>query len=227
MKLRNAVIYRYKDFAPFLAAMVVFSVLQYVLTANGSFLLADFVLIIAKCIFFFAFGIMSFKKPYKYLLQNGYKNSGIYESFILFVPSTLIFSVIISTASYFIRSQNDYFTLIFADGNLGLAKSDMATFLIFKIITCATVFALSLISGYICAMILYKFNSKILNFFGCLVGAAIIAGVVFLLVYAQDNNILSAYFIPAIVMILIPLTVIFASLGYFLCTRIELERSRS
>lgn len=227
MKLRNAVIYRYKDFAPFLAAMVVFSVLQYVLTANGSFLLADFALAIAKCIFFFAFGIMSFKRPYKYLLQNGYKNSGIYESFILFVPSTLIFSVIISTVSYFVRTQNDYFTLIFADGNLGLAKSDMATFLIFKIITCATVFALSLISGYICAMILYKFNSKILNFFGCLVGAAIIAGVNILVVYGEDNGILSAYFIPAIVMILIPLTVIFASLGYFLCTRIELERSRS
>ncbi len=226
MKLRNAVIYRYKSFAPLLAAMVVFSVLQYIFTANGSFLLADFALIIAKCIFFLAIGIMSFKKPYKFLLQNGYKNSGIYESFILFVPSTLIFSVIISTVSYFVRAQNDYFTLIFADGNPGLAKSDMTTFLIFKIITCATVFALSLILGYICAMMLYKFNSKILNFLGCLAGAAIIAGVILLVVYAQDNGILSAYFIPAIVMILIPLTVIFASLGYFLCTRIELERSR-
>ncbi len=226
MKLRNAVIYRYKSFAPLLAAIIVFSVLLYVLTADKTFPLADFALAVAKCIFFFAFGIMSFKKPYKYLLQNGYKNLGIYESFILFVPSTLIFSVITSTVSHFVRSQNDYFTLIFADGNLGLAKSDMTTFLIFKIITCATVFALSLILGYICAMLLYKFSSKILNFLSYLVGAAIIAGVVLLVAYGESNGFLSAYSIPAIVMILIPLTVIFASLGYFLCTRIELERSR-
>lgn len=227
MKLRNAVIYRYKSFAPLLAALVVFSVLQYVLISDQTAPLADFALAIAKGIFFFAFGIMSFKKPYKYLLQNGYKNTGIYDSFILFVPSTLVFSVIINTVSYFVRSQNDYFTQIFADGNLGLAKSDMKTFLIFKIITCAAVLSLSLILGYIYAMLFYKFNSKIRNFLGYLACAAIFAGVVLLWIYGESEGLVSAYFIPAIVMILIPLTIIFASLGYFLCTRIELERSRS
>lgn len=223
MKLRNAVIYRYKYFAPLLAALVVF---QYVFMSVGEFYFMDFVFFAVKCIFFFAFGIMSFKKPYKYLLQNGYKNAGIYESFILFVPSTLIFSLIINIISYFVRFQNDFFTQFFAC-DLGLAKSDMTTFLIFKIISCAAVFALSLISGYIFAMVLYKFNSKTLNFLGCLTGAAIIAGMILLMVYGVNEGFFSAYFIPAVVMILIPLTVIFASLGYFLCTRIELERSRS
>lgn len=227
MKLRNAVIYRYKSFAPFLAAVVVFSVLQYVLTKEQNVPMVDFALAIAKCIFFFVFGIKSFKTPYKFLTQNGYKNTGIYESFIWFVPSTLIVSVIINVVSYLVKSQNDYFTQIFADGNLGLAKSDMKTFLIFKIITCAAVLSLSLILGYIYAMLFYKFNSKILNFLGYLACAAIFAGVILLWIYGESEGLVSAYFIPAIVMILIPLTIIFASLGYFLCTRIELERSRS
>ncbi len=227
MKLRNAVIYRYKYFAPLLAALVVFSVFQYVFMSVGEFYFMDFLFFAVKCVFFFAFGIMSFKKPYKYLLQNGYKNTGIYESFILFVPSTLIFSAIINTISYFIRYQNDFFTQLFSDGNLGLAKSDMTTFLIFKIISCAAVFAMSLILGYICAMALYKFNNKIFNFLGCLAGVVMIAGLGSLVVYGESKGIFASYFIPAIVMILIPLTVIFASLGYFLCTRIELERSRS
>lgn len=227
MKLRNAVAYRYKSLAPFLAVVVVFSVLQYVLTRGECVAMADFVLAIAKCIFFFVFGIMSFKTAYKFLLQNGYKNAGIYESFIWFVPSTLIVSVIINTVSYFVKSQNDYFTQFFADGNLGMAKADMKTFLIFKIITCATVFALSMISGYICAMMLYKLNSKLFNFLIVLTGAVIIAGLVAFTVYAGYIGLLSEYFIPAIIMILIPLTVIIASLGYFLSECIELERSRS
>lgn len=227
MKLRNAVIYRYKYFAPLLAALAVFSALQYVLTAGGEASLVDFVLAAAKCIFFFAFGIMSFKKPYKYLLQNGYKNAGIYESFILFVPSTLIFSAVINIASYFAGSRNADFSDIFSHADYGVAKSDTAVLLIFKIIACAAVFALPLILGYICAMFFYKFNGKIIKFLGCLLGAAIIAGTVLLVIYAADNGYLCVHLIPAFVMILMSLTVIFASLGYFLCTRIELERSRS
>lgn len=143
------------------------------------------------------------------------------------MPSTLIFSAVINIASYFAKSRNADFSEIFLHSDYGVAKSATAVLLIFKIIACAAVFTLSLILGYVCAMFFYKFNSKIIKFLGCLAGTAIIAGAVLLVIYAADNGYLSVQFIPAIVMILIPLTVIFASLGYFLCTRIELERSRS
>lgn len=225
MKLRNAVMYRYKEFTPFLGVIIAFSVLQYVLTVNQG-PLADFILAFAKCLLFFAMGMKSFKEPYKYLLQNGYKNLGIYYSFLLFVPSTLIVSAIINIASYFIRSQNDYFTQIFADTNLGLAESDMKTFLVFKIISCAAVFSLSLIFGYFCSMLFYKFNSKMFRFIGFLGVAAIFTGVIVLMLYCESECLLSAYYIPAFVMLFIPVTVIIATLGYLFCKQIELERSR-
>lgn len=224
MKLKNAVAYRYKCLAPFLAALVVFSVLQYVFTKEQNVPTVDFAFAIAKCIFFFVFGIKSFKAPYKYLIQNGYKNTGIYESFIWFVPSTLIVSVIINIASYLVKSQNDYFTQIFADGNLGLV--DMKTFLVFKIITCFSTFALSLVSGYVCAMMLYRLDGKLFKFFSILLGAVMVVILVLFTIFADSIGLLRAHFIPAITMLLIPLTVIFISLGYLLSTRIELERSR-
>lgn len=225
MKLRNAVIYRYKSFAPFLVAVVVFSVLQYVLTKEQNVPTVDFALAIAKCIFFFAFGIKSFKTPYKYLIQNGYKNTGIYESFIWFMPSTLIVSVIINVVSYWVKSQNDYFTQIFADSNFGLV--DMKAFLVFKIITCFATFALSLVFGYVCAMMLYRLDGKLFKFFSILLGAVMVVILVLFTIFADSIGLLRAHFIPAITMLLIPLTVIFISLGYLLSTRIELERSRS
>lgn len=226
MKLKNAVTYRYKSFAPFLAAVVVFSVLQYVFTRGQDVSVVDFALAIAKCVFFFAFGIKSFKSPYKYLTQNGYKNTGIYESFIWFVPSTLIVSVIINVVSYLVKSQNDYFTQTFVC-NLGFAKADMKTFLVFKIITSTATFALSLVFGYVCAMMLYRLDGKLFKFFSILLGAAMAVILVLFTLFAEYMGILSAHFIPAIIMLLIPLTVIFISLGYLLSARIELERSRS
>lgn len=228
MKLRHAAAYRYKTLAPFLAAVVVFSIIQYVFTKPFTEITtADALLSMAKCVFFFVFGIMSFKRPYKYLLQNGYKNAGIYESFLLVLPSIFIVSVIINIASYLIKSQNDYFTQIFAEGRAEFANSDMKVFLIYKIIVCTSVFALSMVAGYIFAMIFYRLDKKMMTFLIVLACAAIIVALLLFSYFAEYIGWLRSYYTPAITMLIIPLTVLLASLGYFLSERISLERSRS
>lgn len=228
MKLRHAAAYRYKALAPFLAAVVVFSIIQYVFTKPFTEITtADALLSMAKCVFFFVFGIMSFKRPYKYLLQNGYKNAGIYESFLLVLPSIFIVSVIINIASYLIKSQNDYFTQIFAEGRAEIANSDMKVFLIYKIIVCTSVFALSMVAGYIFAMIFYRLDKKMMTFLIVLACAAIIVALLLFSYFAEYIGWLRSYYTPAITMLIIPLTVLLASLGYFLSERISLERSRS
>lgn len=228
MKLRHAAAYRYKTLAPFLAAVVVFSIIQYVFTKPYKETTeVDAWLSMAKCVFFFVFGIMSFKKPYKYLLQNGYKNAGIYESFLLVLPSIFIVSVIINIASYLIKSQNDYFTQIFAEGRAEIANSDMKVFLIYKIIVCTSVFALSMVAGYIFAMIFYRLDKKTMTFLIVLACAAMIVALLLFSYFAEYIGWLRSYYTPAITMLIIPLTVLLASLGYFLSERISLERSRS
>ncbi len=228
MKLRHAAAYRYKTLAPFLAAVIVFSIIQYIFTKPYREVTEiDAWLSIIKGIFFFVFGIMSFKKPYKYLLQNGYQNAGIYESFLLSLPSTLVVSAIINVACYLIKSQNDYFTLIFADDNEGLAVSDMKIFLVYKIIVCTSVFALSMIAGYLFAMIFYRLDKKVMTFLMILACAAAIAVLVLFTYFGSDTGLISSYFTPAFTMLIIPLAVLLASLGYFLSERISLERSRS
>lgn len=228
MKLRHAAAYRYKQLAPFLAAMVIFSIIQYIFTKPYREVTeVDVWLSMAKCIFFFVFGIMSFKKPYKYLLQNGYKNAGIYESFLLVLPSTLVVSAIISIACYLIKSQNDYFTLIFADDNAGLANSDMKIFLIYKIIVCTAIFSLSMIAGYLFAVIFYRLDKKVMTFLMILACAAAVAVLVLFTYFGSYIGLISPLFIPAFTMLTIPLAVLLASLGYFLSERISLERSRS
>lgn len=228
MKLRHAAAYRYKNLAPFLAAVVVFSIIQYVFTKPyKETTTVDAYLSMAKCIFFFVFGMMSFKKPYKYLLQNGYKNAGIYESFLLSLPSAFIVSVIINVACYLIKSQNDYFTWIFNQGNFEIAQSDMKVFLIYKIVVCTSVFALSMIAGYLFAVIFYRLDKKVMTFLMILACAAAIA-VLMLFTYLGDyTGLINPLFTPAFTMIIIPLAVLLASLGYFLSERISLERSRS
>lgn len=228
MKLRHAAAYRYKTLAPFLAAVVVFSIIQYVFTKPYKETTeVDAWLSMAKCVFFFVFGIMSFKRPYKYLLQNGYKNAGIYESFLLSLPSTFIVSLIINVASYLIKSQNDYFTWIFSQGDFDIAQSDMKVFLIYKIIVCTSVFALSMIAGYLFAVIFYRLDKKVMTFLMILACAAAVAVLVLLTYFGSDIGLISPIFTPAFTMLTIPLAVLLASLGYFLSERISLERSRS
>lgn len=228
MKLRHAAAYRYKQLAPFLAAVVGFSIIQYVFTKPYREVTeVDVWLSMAKCIFFFVFGIMSFKKPYKYLLQNGYKNAGIYESFLLSLPSIFIVSVIINVACYLIKSQNDYFTWIFSQGDFDIAQSDMRVFLIYKIIVCTSVFALSMIAGYLFAMIFYRLDKKVMTFLMILACAAASA-VLMLFTYLGDYiGLFNPIFTPTVTMLIIPLAVLLASLGYFFSERISLERSRS
>lgn len=228
MKLRHAAAYRYKNLAPFLAAVVVFSIIQYVFTKPyKETTTVDVWLSMAKCIFFFVFGMMSFKKPYKYLLQNGYKNAGIYESFLLSLPSTLIVSVIINIACYLIKSQNDYFTLIFSRGDFNIAQSDMKIFLIYKIAVCTSVFSLSMIAGYLFAVIFYRLDKKVMTFLMILACAAASAVLVVLTYFGDYTGLINPLFTPAFTMLIIPLAVLLASLGYFLSERISLERSRS
>lgn len=199
MKLRYAAAYRYKQLAPFLATVVVFSIIQYVFTKPyKEITTVDVWLSMGKCVFFFVFGMMSFKKPYKYLLQNGYKNAGIYESFLLSLPSTLIVSVIINIASYLIKSQNDYFTWIFSQGDFDIAQSDMKIFLIYKIIVCTSVFALSMIAGYLFAVIFYRLDKKVMTFLMILACAAAVAVLVLFTYFGSDIGLISPIFTPCI-----------------------------